>query len=269
MSRYIFVTLLAVALLAGLPTVYAHVWPPHQSQMDSSAVQAEHLPSPLPIYGQVSVDPTATVVSRKVVTEGLYLIDREGRTRAILDVDDGGPVLRFLDKSGAARASVGLNYDDQPRVALLDSNGEPRATLRLHDDETPELTLYGDDGREQIWVGMLKSGKPYLAVYGEGLKEGASFIFADDEAPRLKIEYEEEAAFLSLAEGGWPYLGPYYVQPAPVPTEPAPTPTSTPTSAPSTTTPGAGTPTPGTPVAATATPSAATPAPTTTPTPEP
>ncbi|MGQ9676245.1 MAG: hypothetical protein ACUVX1_11335 [Chloroflexota bacterium] len=265
MLRYVFVTLLATAFLTGLPTVYAHVWPPHPSQADSFGAQTEHLQSALSVHGDSLAAPTATAASKKVVTEGLYLIDREGRTRAILDINDGGPMLRFLDKSGTTRASFGLNYEDQPQVALLGSNGEPRAALRLHDDETPELTLYGNEGREQVWVGVLKSGKPYLAVYGEDLTEGASFVFTDDEAPQLKIEYEEEAAFLSLAEGGRAYLGSYYVQPAPVPTRPMPT--STPASAHSATTPEVGGSATITPVTSTATPPSTTPAPTTTPTP--
>ncbi len=96
------------------------------------------------------------------------LVDADGATRAVLALDNGNPVLRFMDRQGKIRTSL-LMYEDGgsglvftqesgrpgasigsnaagPALAFGDGAGNVRALLTVGKDGTPKLVLKDTTG---------------------------------------------------------------------------------------------------------------------------
>jgi hypothetical protein len=92
----------------------------------------------------------------------LSLLDREGKSRLHLSVDEFGPALSLRDQGEAARQSL-----DARSLSLHDSNGKRRMVLLVDDTESTSLSLLDDKEKRRVAVGVSKDGTPRLGVLDE------------------------------------------------------------------------------------------------------
>jgi hypothetical protein len=79
----------------------------------------------------------------------IELVDREGRVRAQLKVeDDGEAIFRLRDSTGEVRVKIGAGGDGSGLV-LLDGSTEPGIQM-LAKRAATSLTLWGNDGRRRV-----------------------------------------------------------------------------------------------------------------------
>ena len=73
----------------------------------------------------------------------LTLVDRKGRERATLDMDDAGaPELVLHDGKGGLRASMALTDTGAPQLAFFDESGKVRALLIMFESGDPGIRLF-------------------------------------------------------------------------------------------------------------------------------
>src|SRR5438128_222844 len=100
-----------------------------------------------------------------VMAEEFRLVDKEGNTRAVLELDDkGDPHLGFFDKKDKLRASLAL-HDGQSFLELLDKNEKVRASIGLGKTGHPSLALLSNQERDGAVLQMGKDGGPGLDLY--------------------------------------------------------------------------------------------------------
>lgn len=76
--------------------------------------------------GQLVFAETAQQNEQVVVAREFRLVDKRGKTRAVLRFSPiGGASLAMLDASGKVRAAFGLVKDGTPFLGMLDKNGQP------------------------------------------------------------------------------------------------------------------------------------------------
>jgi hypothetical protein len=76
--------------------------------------------------GQVVFAETAQQNEQVVVAREFRLVDKRGKTRAVLRFSPGGgPSLAMIDENGKVRAAFGLVKDGTPFLGMLDKNGQP------------------------------------------------------------------------------------------------------------------------------------------------
>jgi hypothetical protein len=131
--------------------------------------------------------------------EHFQLLDREGRVRGRLGVDDQGVARLALFGEDAAAPLVSLAAGPQGRVHLelgdaqhqsavtlqTDPHGSPnialyqagnlRLGLEVPKDGEPALNFY-DKGNRFITLGLTQHGDPQLAFYGEGQKPALEMV---------------------------------------------------------------------------------------------
>ena len=83
-----------------------------------------------------------------IYAAGFALVDAEGRERAVLKLQDRGPVLGFIDTEGTLRLAVGLE-DEQGSLTLYDADGRPRLGCTTI-EKGAGISILGQDGKE-VW----------------------------------------------------------------------------------------------------------------------
>lgn len=109
----------------------------------------------------------------------LTYFDSDKRRRASFLVDEGGPILRLMDKEGNARVGVSMHNDRIPGIGLYDQQGKTVTALVLTDDGTPMFETYDKQHRRRILLTMIGDAGPGITFLD---KEGKSraLIGADD-----------------------------------------------------------------------------------------
>jgi hypothetical protein len=79
-------------------------------------------------------------------SEELKLVDPSGNTRMFVRMYSRVPVLQLLDKSGKARMSMGLRFDDTPFLNLADRTGRTRASFEMNEQDEPTLRIFDRSG---------------------------------------------------------------------------------------------------------------------------
>jgi hypothetical protein len=152
---------------------------------------------------------------------GLYLRDKDGKLRVVLDGDLDGSLMLFKD--GKLRVKIGGGV---PFLKLQDENGKLRAllrmgalslwanyrehgielrtnsagsTLHLHTDTwprvklstaadgSPSLSLSDKDGRTRALLATFPDGSPGLSLYDKDSKLRALLALLRDGSPRLRL----------------------------------------------------------------------------------
>ena len=90
-------------------------------------------------------------VAEVVGAERFEVVDKDGKLRAALWLDNGEPNLVLADKTGKIRAKLSL-ADGKPALWLADKNGKPRAGLSLLNEE-PTLVLADKTGKTRAVLG--------------------------------------------------------------------------------------------------------------------
>ena len=87
--------------------------------------------------------------------ERFELVDRHGRTRAVLscDGDSGAPTCAFLDTAGTTRVVVGIAWNDMPSIQLNADDGAARVGLIVRPDNTGMMLVVDDQEHKQVITG--------------------------------------------------------------------------------------------------------------------
>jgi hypothetical protein len=90
------------------------------------------------------------------------LVDSSGTTRAVLTMENGNPVLRFLSEQGKPRAMVGLTQFG-PILSFVRENGRPGASLGV--SRSVSSMAFGDSaGHPRIMLVVDSTGAPTIAL---------------------------------------------------------------------------------------------------------
>jgi len=82
----------------------------------------------------------------KVIRANEFILeDENGKTRAVLGMSNGAPVLSLVDENGELLAMLAVSKDG-PMLSLCDENGKIRAGLSVSKDG-PALGLYDKNGK--------------------------------------------------------------------------------------------------------------------------
>ena len=83
------------------------------------------------------------------------LVDRQGRTRAIMacDADSGAPSCTFLDAAGETRVIVGIAWNDMPSIQLNAEDGTARVALIVRPENTGMVLVLDDEGNQRVITG--------------------------------------------------------------------------------------------------------------------
>jgi len=91
------------------------------------------------------------MVDRVVRTERLELVDRRGRTRAVLacEEDSEAPSCAFLDADGQTRVIVGISWNEMPQIQLTAPDGTARVALVVRPEGMGMVVLMDDQQRSK------------------------------------------------------------------------------------------------------------------------
>jgi len=91
------------------------------------------------------------MVDRVVRTERLELVDRRGRTRAVLacEEDSEAPSCAFLDADGQTRVIVGISWNEMPQIQLTAPDGTARVALIVRREGMGMVVLMDDQQRSK------------------------------------------------------------------------------------------------------------------------
>ena len=103
---------------------------------------------------------------------GLYLRDKNGKTRASMRVSDEGPRFELLDENFNCRAVLGA-FENIPSIRLIGENGKSRATLSIAGN-VPLLGLVDDNGKLRANLSVFEDGVR-LNLYDEKGKDSCKF----------------------------------------------------------------------------------------------
>ena len=74
---------------------------------------------------EVSVAGTGARLPREITAEALWIVDKNGRYRAMLGIRDNQPCLTLYDTNDNPRAVLTAPADDPPALRFLDESGKP------------------------------------------------------------------------------------------------------------------------------------------------
>ena len=91
------------------------------------------------------------MVDKVVRTERLELVDRRGRTRAVLACEEDSelPSCTFLDAAGQTRVIVGLSWNEVPQIQLTAPDGTARVALLVRPEGMGMVVLMDDQQRSK------------------------------------------------------------------------------------------------------------------------
>ena len=153
------------------------VSPDGTSRLDSEA--PSQAPAPTPPAGPQARFEVEELVARRVVAQGLYLVDDQGLARASVQLENGQAVQTLYDAEGRVRARVGLTPTGSPSVSLTDAGGQIRGQMYLKDNGEARIGMADGAGKLRVKV-FLDDGRPSIGL-------------ADDQGrPRLVIAESED-----------------------------------------------------------------------------
>ncbi len=86
------------------------------------------------------------MVDKIVRTERLELVDRNGRTRAVLacEKDTALPSFTLLDADGVTRVIIGMSWNEVPQIQLTAPDGTARVALVVRPEGMGMVVLVDD-----------------------------------------------------------------------------------------------------------------------------
>jgi len=119
----------------------------------------------------------------------LALVDKSGRTRALLLVaDDGSASLRLSDSKGQPRATFGVGGDGEPALGLADRDGQLRAAVAVDASGAGSIGFF--DHRQRL-----------RARLGLGQEDDPALDFMDDaQRVRALLSIERNESLLRIAD---------------------------------------------------------------------
>jgi hypothetical protein len=141
MNKWQFITVVAVALVAGL-------------------------------IGGVISDRVAKATGKKVIeAEEFRVVDKAGKVRASLNADEVASALILYDANGEPRATIGV-IKHKSLLALYDVNSKQRANIGA-DNDSSTLSFFDDNGKPRAIIGAIKNN-PAVELYdAEGDRRAA------------------------------------------------------------------------------------------------
>lgn len=123
-----------------------------------------------------------------IVAGEFQLVDKKGRVRAVLGVnDEDEPCLLFLDENEQRRISFYVE-DGQPGIDLADKNEHVRASLGLDDNSQPSLFLLDEKEKVRASLTLLEDDGPSLDLLDENEALRASLgLLRGDALPSLAL----------------------------------------------------------------------------------
>src|SRR5438132_9879954 len=97
-----------------------------------------------------------------VTAEQFRLVDKVGKLRATLGLEDGEPCLSLYDEQEELRLRVGMGDDREPGVVLYDKAGMVRATLGLGEEGNPGVNLLDKNENIRAVLSLGSNGEPGL-----------------------------------------------------------------------------------------------------------
>ena len=94
----------------------------------------------------------------------LNLYDQDAKTRAVLGLEGGDPVLGLLDQAGHGRVQVAFEESGASRVTLFDERETGRAQLALEPDGSPSLAFADRERKASAWMSVDRDGAPALSL---------------------------------------------------------------------------------------------------------
>src|SRR5256712_4287365 len=113
----------------------------------------------------------------------LALVDKSGRTRALLLVaDDGSASLRLSDSKGLPRATFGVGRDGAPALGLADRNGQLRAAVAVDASGAGSIGFFDHRQRVRARLGLGQEDDPALDFMDDGQRVRALRGFERNES---------------------------------------------------------------------------------------
>jgi hypothetical protein len=150
---------------------------------------------------------------KKITTNEIVVVDKDGAPRISLAVTEGGPVLTFSPKNGPPRLFLGLGGDleesSSPFLNFRSKAGLPLLLMGLSLDvdepvETPYFNLRDRRGRAKVQLGLANGDKPFLhfndvrdeakLLLGLGPEDKAFLILRDDKGNELPDPFDKRPA---------------------------------------------------------------------------
>jgi len=139
------------------------------------------------------------IVAQVIRTQGLELVDAQGRVRGRLELSGGQPVLALYDNDGKTRAQMILGEHGDPAVELLDEKGLIRASLSFDRDARSSVSVpdEGEEARGMAWLPTNERAVPARARGDETLSEQEAGRGKPDF--RVYVVHKEGQALVELA----------------------------------------------------------------------
>lgn len=146
---------------------------------------------------------TGSKVAEEILARRFVLMDKDGKARASLVVEDHGlPSLTFFDSEGQGRSTLALDAKG-PTLVFMDADGRPRAGLAVGADGSPVLLLRGSDGTDRVMLGVipeasLAPGFAGLLLFDKHGKIRGALDVLPDGSPRMYLSGEDEKPRVGL-----------------------------------------------------------------------
>ncbi len=130
--------------------------------------------------------------ARVIAAEEFQLVDKEGRMRAVLALDDDQPGLFLFDKEESLRASFCLDEEGEPYLDMLDKGEITRLVLWVNEGES-NLTLCDKEGmfRVQFYASVDDEGHGVALIDRAGRPCAFLEVGEDDEGSLEFFDKEE------------------------------------------------------------------------------
>lgn len=131
---------------------------------------------------------TEELVARRVVAQGLYLVDANGLARASVQLEGSQAAQTLYDDQGRVRVRLGLTEQGSPTLTLCDDKEVIRAQVYLKPSGEPRIGMADASGKLRIKIYMDDGGEPTIA------------LAAQDGKPRTELTIVAEKGELKLRD---------------------------------------------------------------------
>ncbi len=129
----------------------------------------------------------AASISKNMTARQFTLVDKDGTTRALLDVTPKGVAeLRMLDDAGKLRAGLGVAHDGVPALGLYDADGHTRAEVSLSRGVS-RMRLFDDHGAPRMGMAVTDGGASNIALVDDKGAQRASMETTDAGDSTLRL----------------------------------------------------------------------------------
>ncbi len=126
---------------------------------------------------------------RATVVQKLVLVDKAGKERATLEVDqDGLAAFHLKDAEGRTRLSLDVGAGGDGYVSLLDEEGAPHCGLSQTEDAWPYVFLNDKHGRTHIDIGVVGEAKWGFSLRDSDDKHVASMAIDGEFNPFVELK---------------------------------------------------------------------------------